>query len=86
MNFQDELELLIRARYPVINIVSNEETRVRNDVVEAANKRRKKVFEWSCTTGIAPAGTSLQAVERAVRLGRLPKTALETATPAPQSA
>ncbi len=52
MNFQDELELLIRARYPILNIISNEETRVRDAVVHVANKRRKKVFEWSCTTGI----------------------------------
>ena len=61
MNFQDELELLIRARYPVLNIISNEETRVRDVVVEVANKRHKKVFEWSCNTGIVPAGTSLQS-------------------------
>jgi hypothetical protein len=61
VNFQDELELLVRARYPVLNIISNEETRVRDSVVEIATKRKKKVFEWSCNTGIVPAGASLQS-------------------------
>ena len=59
--FQTELETLIRARYPILYIVSNEEIRVQNLVVEIARKRQKKLFEWSCTTGMAPAGTSIQS-------------------------
>ena len=59
--FQAELETLIRARYPILYIVSNEEMRVQNLAVEIARKRQKKVFEWSCTTGMAPAGTSIQS-------------------------
>lgn len=61
MNFQNELETLIRARYPIIYIISSEETRVQNVVVEIAQKRQKKVFEWSYNTGIVPAGTSIQS-------------------------
>jgi hypothetical protein len=61
MNFQNELETLIRARYPIIYIISSEEMRVQNVVVEIAQKRQKKVFEWSYNTGVVPAGTSIQS-------------------------
>src|SRR5271170_7749816 len=61
MNFRDELELLIRARYPILYIISSEETRVQEVVAEIATQRRKKVFEWSCTTGLVPSGASIQS-------------------------
>src|ERR1700690_2995242 len=61
MKFQAELETLIRARYPILYIISSEEIRVQNVVVEIAAKRQKKVFEWSYNTGIVPAGTSIQS-------------------------
>jgi ATP-dependent 26S proteasome regulatory subunit len=61
MNFQTELETLIRARYPILYILSSEETRVQSLVMEIAQKRQKKVFEWSYSTGIVPAGTSIQS-------------------------
>ena len=61
MNFQTELETLIRARYPILYIITSEEMRVQNIVVEVAKKRQKKVFEWSYNTGIVPAGTSIQS-------------------------
>jgi cytidylate kinase len=61
MNFQTELETLIRARYPILYVITSEEMRVQNIVVEVAKKRQKKVFEWSYNTGIVPAGTSIQS-------------------------
>jgi len=61
MNFQTEIETLIRARYPIIYIISSEEMRVQNVVIEIARKRQKKAFEWSYSTGIVPAGTSIQS-------------------------
>src|SRR5579859_2856219 len=61
MNFQTEVETLIRARYPILYVISSEEMRVQNAVVEIAKKRQKKVFEWSYSTGIVPAGTSIQS-------------------------
>ncbi|HEV2454831.1 MAG TPA: AAA family ATPase [Verrucomicrobiae bacterium] len=61
MNFQDELETLVRARYPILYVLSSEETRVQNIVLDIASKRQKKVFEWSYSTGIVPAGTSIQS-------------------------
>src|SRR2546426_10232970 len=61
MNFQTELETLIRARYPILYILSSEETRVQSLVMDIAQKRQKKVFEWSYSTGVVPAGTSIQS-------------------------
>src|SRR6185369_14317961 len=61
MNFAAELEILIRARYPILYIISSEEMRVQGVVVEIAKKRQKKAFEWSYSTGIVPAGTSIQS-------------------------
>jgi hypothetical protein len=61
MNFQTEIETLIRARYPILYIITNEEMRVQNLLVEIAAKRQKKVFEWTYSNGIVPAGTSIQS-------------------------
>ena len=75
--FQTELETLIRARYPILYIVSNEEMRVQSLVVEIARKRQKKIFEWSCTTGMAPAGTSIQSQKSRNPATRDPLAALD---------
>src|SRR5882762_1339892 len=61
MNFQTEIETLIRARYPILYIITNEEMRVQNLIVEIAAKRQKKVFEWTYSNGIVPAGASIQS-------------------------
>jgi ATP-dependent 26S proteasome regulatory subunit len=61
MNFKTEIETLIRARYPILYIITSEEMRVQNLLVEIAAKRQKKVFEWTYSNGIVPAGTSIQS-------------------------
>jgi len=61
VNFQTEIETLIRARYPILYIITSEEMRVQNILVEIAAKRQKKVFEWTYSSGIVPAGTSIQS-------------------------
>jgi ATP-dependent 26S proteasome regulatory subunit len=61
MNFAHEVETFIRARYPILYIVSAEESRVQQLIVDIAQRRQKKVFEWSCSTGIVPVGTSIQS-------------------------
>jgi hypothetical protein len=61
MNFATELETLIRARYPLIYLLSGEELRAQAVVQEIARKRQKKLFEWSCNTGLVPAGSSIQS-------------------------
>ena len=60
MPFAEELETLIRARYPIVYIVSPEELRVQQIVARIAERRQKNLYEWSATTGIVPAGTSIQ--------------------------
>jgi len=57
----NELEVLIRARYPIIYVVSWEEQRVLSYVSRIASRLGKRVFEWSITTGLVPAGTSAQS-------------------------
>ena len=61
MNIAQELETLIRARYPILYVVSAEEARVQQLIQGIAHRRQKKVFEWSYSTGIVPAGTSIQS-------------------------
>src|ERR1041385_7123487 len=77
MNFQAELETLIRARYPILYIISSEELRVQNLIIEIAKKRQKKAFEWSFSTGIVPAGTSLQSQKHRSAATKDPLVALD---------
>ena len=77
MNFAAELEILIRARYPLIYIISSEEMRVQSVIVEIAAKRQKKVFEWSFNTGIVPVGTSIQSHKGRNSPTKDPLTALD---------
>ncbi len=58
--FSDSLETLIRARYPIVYIVSPEEARVEQLLVEIAERRQKNLYEWSCTRGILASGSSIQ--------------------------
>jgi len=57
----DELEILIRARYPLLYVVSWEEQRVLHRVSQIAGRLNKNVFEWSVNTGLIPAGTNIQS-------------------------
>lgn len=56
-----ELEVLVRARYPLLYVLSWEEQRVLLQVSRIAGRLNKKVFEWSVNTGLVPAGTNLQS-------------------------
>ena len=69
MNFQTEIETLIRARYPILYVITTEEMRVQEVLVEIAARRQKKVFEWTYSSGIVPAGASIQSQK-----GRNPAT------------
>jgi len=77
MHFATELETLIRARYPILYVLTSEETRVQNLVVEIAGRRQKKVFEWSYSTGIVPAGTSIQSQKHRNAATKDPLVALD---------
>ena len=40
MNFQNEIETLIRARYPILYVITSEEMRVQKVLVEIAMRRQ----------------------------------------------
>lgn len=77
LTFQTELETLIRARYPILYIVTSEELRVQNLLTDIGKRRQKKVFEWSVSTGIVPAGTSIQSQKSRNLATRDPIVALD---------
>jgi SpoVK/Ycf46/Vps4 family AAA+-type ATPase len=52
-----EIEILIRARYPVIYVVTWEENRVEEVLAQIAKRREKKLFGWSVARGIQQYGT-----------------------------
>lgn len=52
---RDELELLIRARYPVVYVVSWEEARVEAHLREIAKHRAKQLHVWTVTSGLRDA-------------------------------
>lgn len=64
MPFASDLELLIRARYPLIYILTSEELRASEIVAEIATHRQKRLYEWTCTGGLVPSGTSVQSRQR----------------------
>jgi SpoVK/Ycf46/Vps4 family AAA+-type ATPase len=47
-----DIDILIRARYPLIYLVSWEETRILEKLKEMAEARKKRLFLWSITRGI----------------------------------
>jgi urease gamma subunit len=77
MDFAQEIETLIRARYPILYILTGEETRVQTLVAGIAQKRQKKVLEWSVTTGLVPAGTSIQSQKHRASPTKDPLLALD---------
>ncbi|MCP4133340.1 MAG: AAA family ATPase [bacterium] len=47
-----KIEYLIRARYPIIYLVSSEESRVEDSLQTIASNRTKKILFWSITKGM----------------------------------
>jgi len=52
VNPREEIEVLIKARYPLLYIVSWEEVRVLNELDQIATRLGKRVYEWSVSHGI----------------------------------
>ena len=77
MNLGEEIETLIRARYPILYVVSSEEGRVQEVLEAIAQRRQKKAFEWSCATGLVPAGASIQVAKHRNSPTRDPLVALD---------
>lgn len=57
---QQELDVLIRARYPIIYVVTWEEERVEKALRHIATSREKKLFTWTITQGIIKSGAEPQ--------------------------
>src|SRR5438045_95740 len=51
-----ELDVLTRARYPIIYVTTWEEERVERCLREIAKRREKNLFIWTITDGIVKAG------------------------------
>ena len=51
---QEEVRLLIRAKYPILYIVSWEERRIEEILREVARERRKQIYGWTITEGLLP--------------------------------
>lgn len=54
---EEQLEILIRARYPIVYVVSWEEIRVEQRLKEIADRRKKQLLGWSVTTGLSKYGS-----------------------------
>jgi SpoVK/Ycf46/Vps4 family AAA+-type ATPase len=57
----EELDILVRARYPLLYLVSWEEHRVDAILTELARAHGKALFHWSITKGLRSVGTSRTA-------------------------
>lgn len=73
-----ELEILIRARYPLLYVITWEESRLLDQINRIASQLNKKVFEWSVTTGLVPMGTSIQSQKHRDTATQDPLVALDT--------
>jgi SpoVK/Ycf46/Vps4 family AAA+-type ATPase len=51
---EEELNVLVRAKYPILYIVSWEERRIEQTLRLVAAERRKKLYGWTLTNGIVP--------------------------------
>lgn len=75
---QNELEVLIRARYPILYIVSWEEERVEACLQEVAQRRGKRLLCWSVVRGLYTPGESVTSSKRSFNASTTdPMTALE---------
>ncbi len=55
-----ELDVLVRARYPIVYVVTWEEERVERCLREIAAARNKNLFVWTITQGIVKSGSEPQ--------------------------
>lgn len=74
---EDELEVLIRARYPIIYVVSWEEERVEKLLAGIATARNKKFHVWTYTQGIVRYGTEPQRTKSGTGSTNDPLAALD---------
>lgn len=54
MNAQQEIEVLIRAKYPLLYVLTWEEERVSKLLLDLAIRLKRKLYTWSLTDGVHP--------------------------------
>jgi hypothetical protein len=74
---EEELEVLIRARYPIIYVSSWEEERVERRLAQIAAARGKKFHVWTYTQGIVRYGAEPQRTKSATGSTTDPLAALD---------
>lgn len=55
-----EIDILVRAKYPVLYMVTHEEERAERIIAEVARRQNKRCYSWSLTRGLLESGTDLQ--------------------------
>ncbi|MBM3333423.1 AAA family ATPase [Candidatus Sumerlaeota bacterium] len=50
---RQEMEILIKARYPLLYVVTWEESRVMDELAQVAGRLGKRVYEWTINNGMA---------------------------------
>jgi len=73
----EEIEILVRARYPLIGLETHEESRAEGILRQIATGRDKKLYCWSITRGLHEQGTSLQSKKGTDQATRDPLSALD---------
>lgn len=58
----DEIEILIRARYPLIYITTWEEKRVESELLKIGTRTDKKVYSWTVTQGLVNASSPKSSI------------------------
>ncbi|MBL8957104.1 MAG: AAA family ATPase [Myxococcaceae bacterium] len=61
--FIRDLETMVRARYPLVYLVTHEEQRIDAVVAEVAERHGKQLWEWSITQGLRMAKTRAPSAE-----------------------
>lgn len=74
---EHELEVLIRARYPIIYVLSWEEERVEKQLAQIATARNKKFHVWTYTQGIVRYGAEPQRAKSGTGSTTDPLSALD---------
>ncbi|MHB9023408.1 MAG: AAA family ATPase [Armatimonadota bacterium] len=63
MNIAEHIETLIRARYPIIYLLSFEEGRVQTALQEIARRAKRDCYLWTETMGLHPAAADNKALQ-----------------------
>ncbi len=80
---REELELLIRSRYPILYLVSWEEARTERLLRELGQSLQKKIYTWTVTKGF---DAGVFASSLAVAEDKTPAQALQTVAGSPERA